>query len=83
MYIILSKRIHLVTCIMNAQECRILTVTHMHDSCTTHAHVDLAIAYLRTCVYLLNIRSIELATYYCIHTLHLRYSCFLQSQCMI
>ena len=46
--------------IMNAQECKTLTATHMHDSCTCKSIV----ASISQCVYLLNIRSIELVQYY-------------------
>ena len=43
---------------MNAQECRTLTATRMHDSRTCRS-----IASISQCVCLLNIRSIELDTY--------------------
>ena len=68
---ILSNILRWFNC-MNVQECRTLTTARMHDSCTCRS-----IASISQCVCLLNIRSIELGTYYhIIHNIYpaLRYS---------
>ena len=67
--LVLAVRYIAVADVMNAQECKTLTATRMHDSCTCRSIV----ASIFQCVCLLNIRSIELDTYYhnimvvCIH----------------